>query len=203
MEKYEMKTRDGYNFWVMASLFQKAIRRGDIPKASFAAWQLMDKYEGYLWNRMLIITAEDIDGMLGWAIIGLKIEQDMVKKHSNGRNKGTIFVAKAIELLCKAKKCRDACYIDCNWLWKADRVEEALSAEDLKELPREELTNKTIPNWVYDVHTYQGKIAGKTVWDMIKDEEKALEPKAPSLFGDVDWEDFRIKVDKEGKYRGQ
>ena len=99
----KLLTRDGYDFYTIASLFQKSIRRGDIPKASFAAWQLMEKYEGYLWNRMLIITAEDIDGMVGWAIIGLKIQQDMVRKHTNGKNKGTIFVAKAIEILCKSR----------------------------------------------------------------------------------------------------
>jgi len=200
---FELTTRDGYNFWVMSSLFQKSIRRGDIPKASFAAYQLMEKYESYLWNRMLVITAEDIDGMLGWAIIGLKIQQDMVRKHTNGKNKGTIFIAKAIELLCKAKKCRDACYIDCNWLWDDDNIEKLLTEEELEELPREELENPTIPNWVYDVHTYQGKRAGKTVWDMIRDEEKALEPKQQSLFGDKDWTEFRHRLDCEGVYRGK
>jgi len=203
MKDFQMVTRDGYNFWEIASLFQKSIRRGDIPKASFAAWQLMEKYEGYLWNRMLIITAEDIDGMLGWAIIGLKIQQDMVRKHTNGKNKGTIFVAKAIELLCKAKKCRDACYIDCNWLWNDDNIAKLITEEEMEELPREELTNRTIPNWVYDVHTYQGKRAGKTVWNMIEDEEKALEPKQQSLFGDKDWTEFRHRLESEGVYHGK
>ena len=203
MKDFQMVTRDGYNFWVIASLFQKSIRRGDIPKASFAAWQLMEKYEGYLWNRMLIITAEDIGGMLGWAIIGLKIQQDMVRKHTNGKNKGTIFIAKAIELLCKAQKCRDACYIDCNWLWNDDNIQKLLTEEDMEELPHEELENRTIPDWVYDVHTYQGKKAGKTVWNMIEDEEKALEPKQPSLFGDKDWTEFRHRLENEGVYRGK
>lgn len=198
----ELLTRDGYNFWEMASLFQKAIRRSDIPKASFAAWQLMEKYEGYVWNRMLIITAEDVGGMLGWAIIGLRIQQDMVRKHTKGKNTGTIFMAKAIELLCKARKCRDACYIDCNWLWSNDNVEKLLTEEDLKELPHAELENGRIPDWVYDVHTYQGKRRGKTVWDMIRDEEEALKPKEPSLFGDKEWSDFKHKVELEGKYRG-
>lgn len=198
----QLLTRDGYDFWTMASLFQKSIRRADIPKASFAAWQLMEKYEGYLWNRMLIITAEDIDGMVGWGIIGLKIQQDMVRKHSNGKNKGTIFIAKAIELLCKSRKCRDACYIDCNWLWSDKNVEATLTEEDLDCLPEAELENDFIPKWVYDVHTYQGKRAGKTVWDMIKDEEEALTPKAPSLFGDKEWSDFQYKLDLEGAYRG-
>jgi replication-associated recombination protein RarA len=198
----QLLTRDGYDFWTMASLFQKSIRRSDIPKASFAAWQLMEKYEGYLWNRMLIITAEDIGGYVGWAIIGLKIQQDMVKKHTNGKNKGTIFIAKAIELLCKSRKCRDACYIDCNYLWSDDRIKETLTDDDLEMLPRSELENMEIPSWVYDVHTYQGKKAGKTVWDMIRDEEKALEPKEPSLFGDSYWTEFEYKLRKEGAYRG-
>lgn len=198
----KLLTRDGYDFYSIASLFQKSIRRGDIPKASFAAWQLMEKYEGYMWNRMLIITAEDIDGMVGWAIIGLKIQQDMVKKHTNGKNKGTIFVAKAIEILCKSRKCRDACYIDCNWLWNDDKVKETLTAEDLECLPEAELENGKIPSWVYDVHTYWGKKAGKTVWDMIRDEENALTPKAPSLFGDKEWSDFQYKLDLEGSYHG-
>lgn len=198
----EILTRDGYDFWTMSSLFQKSIRRGDIPKASFAAWQLMEKYEKYLWNRMLIITAEDIGGMLGWAIIGLKIQQDLVRKHSNGKNKGTIFVAKAIEILCKSQKCRDACYIDCNYLWSDDNIAQSLTEDDLDCLPLAELQDNKIPDWVYDVHTYIGKRKGKTVWDMIESEEKALQPKQPSLFGDKDWTEFRHKLDLEGKYRG-
>lgn len=199
---YKMVTRDGYDFYAISSLFQKSIRRGDIPKASFAAWQLMERYESYLWNRMLIITAEDIDGMVGWAIIGLKIQQDMVRKHTNGRNKGTIFIAKAIEILCKSRKCRDACYIDCNYLWNDPVTESQITEEDLETLPEAELENGKIPDWVYDVHTYIGKKRGKTVWDMIKDEEAALTPKQASLFGDKDWSDFRERIKEEGKYNG-
>ena len=199
--EFKNLTRDGYDFWEMASLLQKAIRRCDIPKASFAAWQLMWKHEKYLWSRLLIISAEDVDGMVGWAIVGLKIQRDMVKEQTKGRNNGAIFVAKAIEILCKAKKCRDACYIACNYMWDDPEILKEITEEDKSVKDLAELENGEIPDWVFDVHTYVGKSHGKTVWDMIKTEEAALTPKQPSLFGDKDWEHFG-KMLKGSQYKG-
>ena len=40
----------------MSSLYQKAIRRCDVKAAGYAANELFDRYEHYLWKRTLVIS---------------------------------------------------------------------------------------------------------------------------------------------------
>ena len=44
----ELKTYSGYNLYDMSSMLQKAIRRGDVFHASFAAKEMHVKYREYL-----------------------------------------------------------------------------------------------------------------------------------------------------------
>ena len=57
MEKKRIRN-DGYNY---VSVIQKAIRRGEINLARYYSKQLVELgTPGWLWNRLLIISAEDI-----------------------------------------------------------------------------------------------------------------------------------------------
>lgn len=183
MERYELKTRSGYDFYEMSSLLQKSIRRGDYQKAGFAAKELIDRYRKYLWKRLLIISAEDCYGIITKEIVGLKIADD------EAGGKEHIFVAKAICLLCEARKNRDACYFACNFMSDNNLVD----IRDIKEeCPIDEckLGADGIPDWVFDVHTLKGKMRGKTIEDMIRDEQNALHPKQMSMFDNADWNIF-------------
>ena len=60
----ELTTKSGYPLLTMASLYQKAIRRGDSKLAGFAACEIWDRYPEYLWKRTLVISAEDCDGLV-------------------------------------------------------------------------------------------------------------------------------------------
>ena len=183
MARYQMFTRNGYDFYEMSSMLQKAIRRGDYQRAGFAAHQLIEKYRKYLWKRLLIISAEDCYGIITKEIIGLKLADDETGKDGN------IFVSKAICLLCEARKNRDACYVACNYMNDNNQLEPSEIHEECP-ISECELEDKKIPDWVFDVHTLKGKMNGKTIVDMIKDEQEALKPKQMSIFDNADWSIF-------------
>ena len=87
---YQMLTKNGHSFWDMSSMLQKAIRRGDYARAGYAANELFDRYNGYLWRRLLVISAEDCYGAVTQEIIALKQADEAQKereKISNGRTR--------------------------------------------------------------------------------------------------------------------
>jgi len=101
-------TKSGYNMYDMMSMLQKAIRRADYELAGFAAFQLASEYRTVLWNRLLIISAEDCFGIITKEIVKLRNDD---KSSNNNRN-----IANAVYLLSSAKKSRDACYFACNFV---------------------------------------------------------------------------------------
>lgn len=183
MKDYKLLTKNGYDFYEMSSLLQKSIRRGNYEHAGFAAKELCDKYRKYLWKRLLIISAEDCYGIMTKEIIGLKLADDETggKEH--------IFIAKAITLLCLALKNRDACYFACNFM-RDDNLLDPSEIRESKSIDECKLDANKIPDYVFDVHTLKGKMRGKTIEDMIRDEQEALYPKQISLFDDEDWSPY-------------
>lgn len=116
MAFYNLQTRSGHNMFTMASLLQKAIRRGDKIKAGYAAMELFGSYHTMLWNRIMTVSCEDCWGILSKEIVALRYTDNVRNKDLKGYNKDTQYVSKAIELLCEAKKSRDACYYACNFV---------------------------------------------------------------------------------------
>ena len=179
-----LTTNGGYSMYDMSSLLQKAIRRGDICKASFAAKELYPKFYKYTWKRLLVISAEDCYGIMTKEIIALKAADDIVNEKRKADEKDLIFIAKAVTLLCMARKNRDACYVACNLFTPYNTCDES-------EIPRVDdinsLSVEHIPDWVYDCHTIKGKINGKDDLDMIKEEQLSLFPLQRSIFDEGDW----------------
>jgi predicted transcriptional regulator YdeE len=180
MAQYEMRTKNGHSFFDMIAMLQKAIRRGDYAHAGYAASELWEKYRNYLWNRLLIISAEDCFGILTKEILALwEAEKQTTKKGESE----TIFISKAICLICYARKNRDADYFACNLMHSDTPIPE----DQIEHVPIEELKLDAIPEYSYDVFTWKGKKAGKDMVDMIVTEQKNLTPHQPSLFDDEDW----------------
>lgn len=183
---FQMITPKGHNFYDMSSMLQKSIRRGKIELAAYAANELKTKWRNYLWKRLLVISAEDCYGVITKEIIALKMTDDETGK------KDDIFISKALVLLCQAKKNRDACYLACNYMSMDDTIpEDQIEHVDLE--TEERLRDYEIPKWVFDVHTLKGKIAGKTINDMITEEQAALQPKQMGMFDYADWTNFLVK----------
>ena len=57
-------TNTGYNMYDMISMLQKGIRRYDFERAGFAAYQVRNSYRKVMWNRLLVISAEDCFGII-------------------------------------------------------------------------------------------------------------------------------------------
>ena len=194
MGKFKMITKNCHSFYDMSSMLQKSIRRGNIKYAAYAANELKEKYRNYLWKRLLVISAEDCYGVITKEIIALKLTDDEINKKAAPDRKEDIFISKAIVLLCQARKNRDACYLACNYMnMDYTLPEDKIEHVDLEE--QEKLEDWEIPSWVFDVHTLRGKYSGKTINDMIVEEQAALQPKQLGLFDNADWGNF---LGKEG-----
>jgi len=181
-KEYELLTKNGHSFYDMASMLQNAIRRCDVQKAGYAASELFPKYRGYLWRRLLIISAEDCFGIITKEVVALKQAEEAM----SGKNKNvTIFVSKAITLLCFARKNQDADYFACNLMNSDTPIPE----DQIEHVPIEEceLEDGRIPDWVYNWHTAKGREMGRDVVDQIVGRQKNLMPHQPGLFDDEDW----------------
>ena len=197
-------TKNGYSMYEMSSMIQKACRRCDIPHAAYAAAELYPSYRAMLWNRLLTISAEDCFGIMTKEIKALADSDSQVngKKPADACN--LVFVAKAVVLLCMARKSRDADYVACNYLWgnKPMTDEERLDCIDYEEVKRlmENEQPFRVPGYVYDVHTYKGKMQGKTRLDFFQEENEALKPRQMSLFDDGSFGEY-YKRSQEAGYK--
>lgn len=178
--KMKLFTQRGYDFYEVASALQKSIRRGDLELAGYMALELFPKYSEYCWKRLLTISAEDCNGIITQEIKALYDSFHVINKGKKGDElKGRIFISKAVILLCQVKKNRDADLLS-NYIYDkkiglTDEQIEKLFEEVRKEKPK-------IPEYVFDVHTRKGKIAGKTKDDFFREEQQALANKQPTLF---------------------
>jgi replication-associated recombination protein RarA len=191
----KLYTKNGHDFYVVASLLQKAIRRGDFKRAGYAANEFFGLYHGFLWNRLLIISAEDCSAMVTDEILALRKADEYIHKNKKPYNK--IFVGKAIAILLEAFKGREGDYVadslmrEINPEMRADpyfnQDDEAVDIENITVDDGGEL----FPDYVYDPHTWKGKSMGRHFknYDFDHIETKDMKPKSkqPSLFDGHEW----------------
>ena len=184
---YDARTKNGYSMYEMSSMIQKAIRRCDIPHAAYAANELSVKYRAYLWRRLLTVSAEDCYGIMTKEIIALQQADETVNAKNKPGFTNDLFIAKAVILLCMARKNRDADYVACNFMW-GDRPltdEEYDQFVDYEEVERlKSVTRFDVPGYVFDRHTIKGRAKGKTTLDFFRDENDSLQPHQMNLFDD-------------------
>lgn len=126
-------TESGYNLFDMLSMMQKAIRRGKYNEAGFAAEQIKRKYRAVMWNRLLVTSSEDCYGVLTKEIIKCKNE------NSNEA------IARAVALLCRSQKSRDACYFSCNFVMASRNPREIIPDPDVIEKLKKYMVVKDEP----------------------------------------------------------
>jgi len=179
-------TKGGYDFFEVASLLQKALRRGDTVMAARAANELFPKYTNYVWNRMMTVSAEDCASLVTSEIVALYDGWEKVNAGKPGKDKGRVFIAKAIVVLAKCKHARDADELN---LLVSDRYpEDSFAAEviaQVEELIGVDSEDFTIPEYVYDIHTRRGKRMGKTKPQFMREESDALTNRA-TVFDNLD-----------------
>jgi replication-associated recombination protein RarA len=173
-----LMTKRGYSLPEVASALQKAIRRQDARLAGYFAIEMFESgYHGYVWRRLLTISAEDCWGVITNEIESLHRSWQVI--HAQKPGGGRIFVAKAAILLSEALKSRDADHLT-NLVY--DR-KAGVTDEAVEELLAEARAGKLeIPDYALDCHTPAGKKRGKTKADFFVDEQAALKPRQPGLF---------------------
>ena len=174
-------TKRGYDFFEVASAMQKAIRRNDPKVAGFFALELFHSgYQYYAWRRLLTISAEDCYGdSITTEIFNLYRSYVLINEgKSEEEMKGRIFMSKAVLILCRTSKCRDADHLQ-NLIYD----KEVLTDEEIQaaiKIDHGEIMD--IPPYAYDVHTKRGRYLGKTKEQFFREEFIALEPRASGLF---------------------
>jgi len=172
-----LMTTRGYQLSDVASALQKAIRRGDARLAGYFAIEMFESnYTAYAWRRLLTVSAEDCHGLITQEIKALYDSWVVIDKQKKG--KGRIFLAKAVVLLCQARKSRDADHLT-NLVYDPKAVDEKVLEAALKVA---RANPEPIPDYAYDCHTSTGSKRGKTRKDFFLDEHDALSPRAPGLF---------------------
>lgn len=174
-ERYELHTKRGHDFYEVTSAMQKAIRRGDVKMAGYWGIELAEsRFELYVWKRLLTISAEDCWGIITKEIQALYQAWQLMNDKAD-KPKGRIFIAKAIILLCLAKKSRDADHLT-NLIYDADKLGEENLINEIRAAREEALT---IPSYAHDVHTKRGRMMGKKKTDFFQEEFNALTPRVP------------------------
>lgn len=169
-----MTTKGGYDFYEVASLLQKSIRRNHLGLATRAANELFPDYANYTWNRLMTISAEDCAGIITMEIVALYDAWKKVNERSKDKSKGRVFIAKALIILARGQHSRDA--DELNNL-TSDRFPEDVFAAEVATVTKHlgvESKDFQIPQYVYDKHTLRGKRAGKTVQDFLIEESQGL-----------------------------
>ena len=183
MSRYKPRTKNGYDLGAVVSAVQKAIRRGDEKVAGYFAIEMAESNFGaYLWRRLLIISAEDVYEGVTREIHGLKLAYDEVGGMKKTRN-GVIFVAKAIIILCRALKSRDADHLVCCVYDRAIGIDPQEHLDMIEDSERID-----VPEYAFCCHTKEGRARGKTKETFLKEEHEALFPKVDAqmrLFDDL------------------
>jgi replication-associated recombination protein RarA len=147
MNDYQVRTKKGYDFFEVASAFQKSIRRGIESDAMYWAIELYESgYAKYVWKRMLIMSCEDVglgSPFTNTMVMNLKASFDyLVSLKDKGLSEKLPFT-QAVLTLVNAKKSR---YVDLaiSVYWKENKE-----------------TMKEMPDYVFDMHTRKGKSMGR------------------------------------------
>jgi replication-associated recombination protein RarA len=185
-------TRTGLDFFEVASLLQKSLRRGDAAMCARAVNELLPRYANYVWNRLLIVSAEDCADLVTGEIVALYDAWDKVTRGSGKTTsakpavqEGRIFISKAIVILAKCRHSRDADELQ---HLIANRMPDDVfmaALDDVEEIMEAPAEHFEIPEYVYDVHTRRGKRRGRTRQQFLRDEHDALSDPV-SIFKNAD-----------------
>lgn len=178
-DSYQRLTRKGYDFYEVASAFQKSIRRGLLEDAMYWGIELYDSgYEEFAWKRMIIMSSEDVG--LGEPscivqVMALKQSFDYLTLRKDIGAKKLPFTH-AIVMLVKSRKSRFM-----------DHAITVYWQQNMEEM-------KPVPEWAYDKHTRKGKAMGRGLQHFYDD--ACLICNANKLEGEEELERIAWKVDK-------
>lgn len=152
------KTKHGLDADLVISALQKCIRRADADTAMRMAYELYITstfHEEKMWNRLLVISVEDIGFGNPYAPVFVKTMNDLRKEYPYGDGDRPIFFLHAIRYLCMSKKERST-----------DHIKNIIMRESAKGIVPE------IPDFAVDMHTIKGRAMGRDVFYFLDEASK-------------------------------
>lgn len=156
------KTKHGISADLVISALQKCIRRADEYTAMRMAYELYVTspfHEEKMWNRLLVISVEDIGFGDSNASVIVKNLYDLHKEYPYGDGDRSIFFLFAIRYLCRCKKERST-----------DNIKNIIMKENESGFVPE------IPEWTIDMHTNKGRFELHRDVFYFLDEASKVEP---------------------------
>ena len=147
MADFQIRTKHGYDFYEVASVLQKSIRRCDEKQAMYWAVELYESgYAKYVWKRMIIMSSEDVglgDPYINMAIVNLKASYDFLASLKERAKPEKLPFTQAVLMLVHAHKSR---FVDLaiSIYWQEN-----------------ETKRYEIPDYAFDMHTRRGKAMGR------------------------------------------
>lgn len=142
----DVKTINNFPADEVISALQKEIRRGNVENACRLAYEMMmtnPDLEAKLWQRLFVISVEDIGMGCVEAPVLIRSLGEMCNKFETGEHDRCLFAIHAVRFLCECDKDRSSDEL-LNWI-KHQRL-----------LP-------VIPDYAIDMHTRRGKELGRDV----------------------------------------
>ena len=154
-------TKSGLPADLVISAMQKCIRRGEEDLAMRMAYELYitsNFHEEKMWNRLLVISVEDIGFGEVQAPNLVNTLNQLRKEFPYGDGDRPIFFMQAIRYMCKCKKERST-----------DQIKNII----MKEFERG--YKPEIPDYAIDMHTIKGREMGRDVFYFLNEASK-VEP---------------------------
>ena len=154
-------TTSGYGYDETISALQKMIRRGDEVEAMYWAIELEENFNSSLWDRLEVISHEDIGITSMDVIIFVRTcKEQYLEFRGKGSGSRRLMLSNAILALCRAKK---------------TRVADHFNISSYRRLPEE---RREIPDVAKDVHTKLGEAMSRG-WDHFFEEGTILRDGLP------------------------
>lgn len=162
----DVKTYHGMAADQVISALQKEIRRGNTENAVLLAYEMTitsPTLEDYLWQRLMVISVEDIGFGEQLAPLMLNALYQMVGTFDRSVAERKLFAIHAVRYLCRCPKDRSSDEM-VNW------VKHVVARGNVK---------PSIPDYALDMHTAEGKAKGRGIRHFYEEGAK-LAPELPN-----------------------
>ena len=148
--EYELKTQGGHAFLEVVSALQKEIRRANERAAVYWAFELIPRFEAYLWKRLKVVANEDVGIATPTIFAAIQtLSEQYFEMREKKDGSCTLCVTNAVLLMCRAKKTRVADHLTI--------IVEQIKARELSgdQVPL------PIPDYALDMYTLRGRQIGR------------------------------------------
>lgn len=178
----DVKTFHGFQADHVISALQKEIRRGNVENAALLAYEMIltsPALEDYLWQRLKVISVEDIGFGEPMAPVLLQSLYEMTTACDRSVGERKLYAIHAVRYLCLCKKDRSSDEM-INWISHAVELGKAMPA---------------IPEYALDMHTAEGQKRGRGRRHFFEEAAKII-PELPNR--DLTYRNRIMKMLEEG-----